>query len=49
MRIISAEFLRKRCLGYIFGSKIEKKMAHVKHRLRFMEGIENPYEFSNIK
>ena len=49
MRIISSEFLRKRSLSYIFGSKIEKKMHHIKHRSKFMKAIENPSEFTNIK
>lgn len=49
MRIISNEFLRKRALGYIFGSKIEKKIYHVKYRYKFIRAIENPDEFTNIK
>ena len=41
--------MRKRSLSYIFGSKIEKKMHHIKHRSKFMKAIENPSEFTNIK
>jgi hypothetical protein len=39
MRIISCEFLRKRSMGYIFGSKIEKKMSHIRHRYKFIRAI----------
>lgn len=49
MRIISSHFLRKRSLQYIFGSKIEKKMHHIKHRYKFIKALENPMEFTNIK
>ncbi len=36
-------------MGYIFGSKIEKKIYHVKYRYKFIRAIENPDEFTNIK
>jgi hypothetical protein len=49
MRIISSHFLRKRSLCYIFGSKIEKKMHHLKHLSRFIEAIEDPSAFTYIK
>ena len=49
MRVFSCEFLRKRSLGYIFGSKIEKKVSHIKHRYKFIKSIEDPAGFTNIK
>lgn len=49
MRVFSCEFLRKRSLGYIFGSKIEKKLSHIKHRYKFIKSIEDPAGFTNIK
>jgi hypothetical protein len=49
MRIISCHFLKKRSLQYIFGSKIEKKAHHIKHRYKFIKAIESPHEFTNIK
>lgn len=49
MRVVSCYFLRKRAIGYIFGSKIEKKMAHIRHRYKLIDGIGNPLGFSSIK
>ena len=49
MRVVSCYFLRKRAVGYIFGSKIEKKMAHIRHRYKLIVGIGNPLGFSSIK
>lgn len=49
MRMISNYFLRKRSLGYIFGSKIDNKFSHIKHRSRIMESIKNPTDFNSIK
>ena len=49
MRIISFHFLRKRSLSYIFSSKIEKKMHHIKHRSKFMAAVGDPANFTNIK
>lgn len=49
LRIISSEFLRKRSPGYIFGSKIEKKMSHIRHRYKFIHAISRPSEFTSIK
>jgi transposase-like protein len=42
MRILSSEFLRKRALGYISGSKIEKKSQHIRYRHKFIKAVENP-------
>lgn len=49
MRVISCYFLRKRSVGYIFGSKIDKKMAHIRHRYKLISAIGNPVAFSSIK
>ena len=31
------------------GSKIEKKVPHIKHRFKFLKAVANPSEFTNIK
>lgn len=49
MRIIYAYFLRKHSLLYIYSSKIENKMSHVKHRVKIFKSLEEPEGFSNIK
>ena len=49
MRVVSCYFLRKRAVGYIFGSKVEKKMAHIRHRYKLVTAMANPDSFSSIK
>ena len=49
MRIIYAYFLRKHSLRYIYASKIENKMSHVRHRFRIFTALAQPEAFNNIK
>jgi len=49
MRIIYAYFLRKRTPHYIYSSKIENKMSHIKYRHKLINSLRNPNEFNNFK
>lgn len=49
MRIIYAYFLRKRFLSYLYSSKIENKLGHVKHRFRIFDSLQDPESFNSIK
>lgn len=48
-RIISFEFMRKHCLGYIFGSRIKNTSSHIRYRKKLLEGIERPHTLYNLK
>jgi hypothetical protein len=49
IRILSYVFMRKRCLEYIFNSRIKNYSTHIKYRKRIMEGIQNTADFTCIK
>lgn len=39
MRILSYHFMRKKCLPYIFNSRVKNYNTHIKYRKRIIEGI----------
>lgn len=49
MRVFYAHFLRKRSLQYVYSSKIENKVSHVKYRCKLLEALSNPKEFNSFK
>lgn len=49
IRILSYEFMRKQCLGYIFHSKVKNYGTHIKYKQKLIEGIQNPSSFTHLK
>ena len=48
-RILSSNYLRKRCLERTFNSRVENFNLHLKYRQRLLECIENPDKFYSLK
>jgi len=42
IRVLSYHFMRKKCLPYIFNSRVKNFHTHIKYRKKIMEGLENP-------
>jgi hypothetical protein len=42
IRVLSFHFMRKKCLPYIFNSRVKNFHTHIKYRKKIMEGLENP-------
>ena len=49
LRMISMHFLRAHSYSWIFNSRLEEKMNHLKYKHRLMEGVTKPKEFLYIK
>ncbi len=49
MRILTALFLRKNCLGYIFNSRITDFRLNIKYRSKMLEGVRSPENFGSLK
>ena len=49
IRILSYHFMRKKCLPYIFNSRIKNYGTHIKYRKKIIEGIAEPENFTKIK
>lgn len=41
-RILSAEYLRKHSLSYIFNSRVENFHKHIKYRYKIIQSVEHP-------
>jgi hypothetical protein len=48
-RILSSNYLRKRCLERTFNSRVENFNLHLKYRQRLLECIESPDKFYSLK
>jgi len=48
-RIISKEYLRKHCLGYIFNSRVINIRKHIKYRHIIEKSIAKPESLTHMK